>query len=49
MIYAVNHDFYRRLPDEELLSRLRLGGVLVDVKSAVDPEVLPPELHYWSL
>jgi len=49
LIYAVKHDFYQKLPPEDLLSRLRLGGVLVDVKGVLDPETIPSSLHYWSL
>ncbi|MGF1630418.1 MAG: nucleotide sugar dehydrogenase [Kiloniellaceae bacterium] len=29
--------------------RLAEGGVLVDVKSALDPRNLPPSINYWSL
>lgn len=35
------------LPD--LVSRVREGGVLVDVKSAIEPTAVPPSLTYWSL
>lgn len=49
MIYAVPHKFYRRLSCEDLLGHLRSGGVLVDVKSVLDPETIPSSLYYWSL
>jgi UDP-N-acetyl-D-glucosamine/UDP-N-acetyl-D-galactosamine dehydrogenase len=49
MIYAVSHDYYRSMGQEALLSRVREGGVIVDVKSALDPDRLPRGLHYWSL
>lgn len=31
------------------VERLIDGGVLVDVKSALDPSALPPSIQYWSL
>ncbi|MFO0744812.1 MAG: nucleotide sugar dehydrogenase [Myxococcota bacterium] len=31
------------------ITRLREGGVLVDVKSALDPATLPDHVTYWSL
>jgi len=49
LIYAVNHDFYQRLPYEELLGRLRPASVLVDVKSILNPEAVPSSVCYWSL
>ncbi|WP_193369801.1 nucleotide sugar dehydrogenase [Pelagibius marinus] len=32
-----------------LTDRLVEGGILVDVKSALEPATLPPSIHYWSL
>jgi UDP-N-acetyl-D-galactosamine dehydrogenase len=49
MIYAVSHDYYRSMGQEALLSRIREGGVIVDVKSTLDPDRLSRGLHYWSL
>src|SRR5215212_5931438 len=49
LIYTVNHDFYQQLPYEELLGRLRPASVLVDVKSALNPEAVPSSVCYWSL
>ncbi len=49
MIYAVSHDFYRDMGQETLLSRIRDGGVIIDVKSVLDPNDLPRGLQYWSL
>ena len=49
IVYAVDHKFYRRRLSEELMSRLRSDGVLVDVKSAFSRESIPSSLYYWSL
>jgi len=49
IIYAVDHRFYRQLPREDLLGRIRPDGVLIDVKSVLDPKSIPSSLRYWSL
>lgn len=49
LLLAVPHGFYRNLPIAELLGRVADDGVLVDVKSALDPSTLPHALAYWSL
>ncbi len=46
IVCAVRHDFYKEQP---LAEKLRTGGVLVDVKSAIDPKTLPSYVNYWSL
>jgi UDP-N-acetyl-D-glucosamine/UDP-N-acetyl-D-galactosamine dehydrogenase len=48
LVLAVNHAEYCADPSD-LIARLREGGVLVDVKSALDRASLPEELVYWSL
>jgi UDP-N-acetyl-D-galactosamine dehydrogenase len=48
LVLAVNHVEYLADP-AALVARVRVGGVLVDVKSALDREGLPDELVYWSL
>ncbi len=49
IILAVSHrQFLQDLPDS-LCSCLRRGGVLMDVKSAVEPETLPTDVRYWCL
>lgn len=48
LVLAVNHAEYIANP-ADLIARVRQGGVLVDVKSALDREGLPEELVYWSL
>lgn len=48
LVLAVNHAAYVADP-ADLIARVREGGVLVDVKSALDRTSLPDELIYWSL
>jgi UDP-N-acetyl-D-galactosamine dehydrogenase len=48
LVLAVNHAVYLADP-ADLVARVREGGVLVDVKSALDRAMLPRELVYWSL
>jgi UDP-N-acetyl-D-galactosamine dehydrogenase len=48
LVLAVNHAEYIANP-ADLIARVREGGVLVDVKSALDRGALPEELVYWSL
>jgi UDP-N-acetyl-D-glucosamine/UDP-N-acetyl-D-galactosamine dehydrogenase len=49
VIFAVNHEEYLTLPKEFLFSRVRPGGVFVDIKSQFEPSDVPETLHYWSL
>jgi UDP-N-acetyl-D-glucosamine/UDP-N-acetyl-D-galactosamine dehydrogenase len=52
MIYAVAHTYYRDLGQEALLGRVRDGGVIVDVKSVLDPAApaaIERGIRYWSL
>jgi UDP-N-acetyl-D-galactosamine dehydrogenase len=49
LILAVPHRAYLEGGPAALLARLRPGGVLVDVKAAVDPAAVPAGVHYWSL
>jgi UDP-N-acetyl-D-galactosamine dehydrogenase len=48
LVLAVNHAEYLADP-AALVTRVRSGGVLVDVKSALERKALPQELVYWSL
>lgn len=48
LVLAVNHATYLADP-ADLVARVHEGGVLVDVKSALDRATLPEELVYWSL
>jgi UDP-N-acetyl-D-glucosamine/UDP-N-acetyl-D-galactosamine dehydrogenase len=49
VILAVSHRAYLDMPREQLLACLRPGGVLMDIKSILDPATIPPNIHYWSL
>lgn len=49
VILAVAHKPYRAMAPAELVSSLRIGGALIDVKSMLDPASVRSDLHYWSL
>jgi len=49
LVVAVPHREFLGRPVEELLRPLRQGGVLVDLKSAIDPSGTRPDVKYWSL
>jgi UDP-N-acetyl-D-glucosamine/UDP-N-acetyl-D-galactosamine dehydrogenase len=48
VILAVNHQAYLELGGT-LFSMVKAGGVVVDVKSALDRTTVPDTLRYWSL
>jgi UDP-N-acetyl-D-glucosamine/UDP-N-acetyl-D-galactosamine dehydrogenase len=48
LILAVNHRAYLE-PSMGLARMVKEGGVLIDVKSALDPRTIPASLLYWSL
>ncbi|MGB8316352.1 MAG: nucleotide sugar dehydrogenase [Aestuariivirga sp.] len=48
VILAVNHRAYLELGGR-LFSMVKAGGVVVDVKSAIDRTTVPDTLRYWSL
>jgi UDP-N-acetyl-D-glucosamine/UDP-N-acetyl-D-galactosamine dehydrogenase len=48
LILAVNHRAYLE-PGMGLASMVKEGGVLIDVKSALDSRTIPASLLYWSL
>ncbi len=49
LVLAVSHDAYRSAGTEALTSRVRDGGVVMDVKSVLDASAVRRGLHYWSL
>lgn len=49
LIVAVAHDEFARLDGERLSGMLADSGILVDVRSKVDPGSLRSDLSYWSL
>ncbi len=48
LILAVNHAEYLKDP-AALVARVKTGGVVVDVKSAIDPALVRDGTAYWSL
>jgi UDP-N-acetyl-D-glucosamine/UDP-N-acetyl-D-galactosamine dehydrogenase len=48
LILAVPHAAYSRDP-QWLAARVTPGGVLVDIKSVLDPRDIAPSIRYWSL
>ncbi len=49
VMLAVSNQAYMDMPFGQLLTYVRPGGVLMDVKSALDPATMPPNVNYWSL
>jgi UDP-N-acetyl-D-galactosamine dehydrogenase len=49
LIFAVPHEKLLSKPQKDLLALLRPGGILIDVKSVLDPSALPDGIRYWSL
>jgi len=49
LILAVSHEQYLALGTEALAGRVRDGGVVIDVKSALRPADVRPGVHFWSL
>ena len=48
LILAVDHDAFLADP-KALAARVKAGGVIIDVKSALDASAVSAEQHYWSL
>jgi UDP-N-acetyl-D-glucosamine/UDP-N-acetyl-D-galactosamine dehydrogenase len=49
LVFAVRHRWYLELGQRRLLRAIRDSGVLVDVKSALDPDRVDRGIRYWSL
>jgi UDP-N-acetyl-D-glucosamine/UDP-N-acetyl-D-galactosamine dehydrogenase len=49
MVLAVCHRWYLDLDPGQLLGMIRDGGVMVDVKSVLDPDGMERGIRYWSL
>ena len=49
LVLAVPHRAYRELGAAGLAALLAPSGILLDVKSMLDPAALPGGLAYWSL
>ena len=49
MVLAVSHKWYLELGQAKLLRMVRDGGVVVDVKSVLDPARTERKIRYWSV
>ena len=49
LIYAVSHDTYAALGVPTIEGMIAPEGILIDVKSAVQPADLRSDIRYWSL
>jgi UDP-N-acetyl-D-glucosamine/UDP-N-acetyl-D-galactosamine dehydrogenase len=49
LILAVSHDEYRTLGADKLGATVREGGIIMDIKSLLDPAAIPGKRLYWSL
>lgn len=49
VVLAVSHQAYLDMSCDRLLACLRPGGVLMDVKSVLDPAKISQNVSYWSL
>lgn len=49
VVLAVSHKAYVEMGQERITATLRDGGIVVDVKSALEPTKLDRRVRYWSL
>jgi UDP-N-acetyl-D-galactosamine dehydrogenase len=49
VILAVSHQEYLKPGQAEIVARVKDGGVLVDVKSVLDPSKVDRNIKFWSL
>ncbi len=49
LVLAVPHTSYKALGAAEFAAMLKPDGVLIDIKSMLDPAAIPPGIAYWSL
>ncbi len=49
VVLAVSHSEYAALTKADLGAMLKPGGVIVDVKSVLAPQMVPEGARYWSL
>ncbi len=49
LVFAVSHREFLALGQSKLLGMVRDGGVVADVKSALDPHGMERKIRYWSL
>lgn len=49
LVLAVVHRHYLTMPAASLITGLKPGGILMDIKSVINPKDLPSAITYWSL
>jgi UDP-N-acetyl-D-galactosamine dehydrogenase len=49
LVFAVGHKQYLEMGQKKILSFVRDGGIVADVKSALDPGKIDRGIRYWSL
>ncbi len=49
VVLAVSHQAYLDMARDRLLACVHSGGVVMDIKSILDPAIVPPNITYWSL
>jgi UDP-N-acetyl-D-galactosamine dehydrogenase len=49
VVFAVAHDEYKALGGQKLLELVHDRGIVIDVKSMLDPAQVPAGLEYWCL
>jgi len=49
LIYAVPHDAYDSLDAGAMSDMIATNGILIDLKSKMDPQGLRSDVHHWSL
>jgi UDP-N-acetyl-D-galactosamine dehydrogenase len=49
LVFAVSHKQYVEMGTPKVCELVRDGGVVADVKSALDPAKITRGIHYWSL
>jgi UDP-N-acetyl-D-galactosamine dehydrogenase len=49
LIYAVPHDDYRSLDAAAMSDMIAPSGILVDIKSRLEPQALRSDVYHWSL
>jgi len=49
LVLAVSHKSYLDVPQDRLTAMVKDGGIMVDVKSVLDPGRVGRGMRYWSL
>jgi UDP-N-acetyl-D-galactosamine dehydrogenase len=49
LVLAVPHQAYQDIPAAQFIRMLKPSGAIVDVKSLLQPAMVPPTIAYWAL